>query len=88
MLVPEGSVENRGHSFCTNKRNNGALNFTASSHFHMLKNFHFYARSGRTSVWKNVLLCFMYFSFPPGVHVGTLNFIAPIPGLSILTSHY
>ena len=28
---------------------------------------------------------FYVFSFPPGVYVGTLNLIASIPGLSILT---
>ena len=39
--------------YCINSaqtRNNGALYFTASSHFHMRKSFYFYAGSGRTSV--------------------------------------
>ena len=38
------------HKFCTSESDNGVLYFAASSHFHTRKSFHFYARSGRTSV--------------------------------------
>ena len=33
---------------------------------------------------KCFVMCYV-FSYPPGVHVGTLNLIASIPGPSILT---
>ena len=36
---------------------------------------------------KKCFVVFYVFSFPPGVHVGTLNLIASIPGPSIHTSH-
>ena len=38
------------HKICKNKRNNCALYFIASSHFHLRKSFQPYACSGRTSV--------------------------------------
>ena len=37
------------YKFRKNERNNGALYFTTSSHFHMRKSLYSFARSGQTS---------------------------------------
>ena len=47
-----GVLKNKGAllNFCANERNNDALYFTTSSHFHTRKSFLLYACFGRTSV--------------------------------------